>query len=288
MRLLRGGPPILALGAGIVCVACGSSAGTQAGTPSASPSPAPTSTPSTSIATATGPATAEITMTGAPSIAGPLIIANITCDGVSEKGPTISLSGMPHGDPSLGIYVTLSAGSVVVHIGKGGGSTLEERDFAGTGVTDFDSARGAQLTGSVVEQKIQASPGVVGALTGMSGTVACGGQTAGTTTVTVTGTLKEGALGGSMSPVRVTCATTAGQEYVSIAGLIQLGSASREIIVTLGPKQVSGAIAGHFFSVANTGQATVTPTGGHVAADVTEKSSGSTLHISGDAVCGAG
>ena len=269
--------------------ACGGSSATPSG-PESSPSGAPaTSTP-------TGPATADITFTGDPALAVPLTKVNILCLEPTLEGESIEFSGVPQGQPASGlsVYATIRQGNLAVWVTNGSG----RRQFSGTGATLFNPDRGVQLSGSMSETTPAGSnKGTVGAIRSISGSVRCGNQTAGTSTVRVTGDTKEGAIDAAPSSVRVHCLSGASGYFVGIRGIVTIGGAPNLVTITLGEKALqlsqsaSGGTAAHFYVTQGQVGTAITSTGGHVDGDVTESvAAGATahkLHLMGDALCGS-
>jgi hypothetical protein len=298
----RGGTQALAaLSIAMWLSACGSSGGatSNAGTSTSSgaattSSSSTTTTPSTSsTTTSAGPATATITITGDPSVAGVLANPMIICLDATLSGQHISITGTPATaiPNTVSLSLDVSDGAVALQLGSGNADTLRLRQFMGSGVTGFDAGKGAQFSGPVSEVPVtNAKPGSLGAVTGVSGSVSCGNQTTGSSTVTVTGSPAEGALSGTMSPFRVSCSTFSGMNYVGVRGVTTVGATPQLMIVSIGPAQISVALVGHFYTAKNTGQGTVTATGGHVAADVVDTppagTTAHTLHVAGDLTCG--
>ena len=138
--------------------------------------------------------------------------------------------------------------------------------------------------------------GAIGAVTSITGSIQCGGQTAGSSTIRLTGALKEGPVDAVPSPVRVVCSSGASGLVVGITGIASLPGGQGLVIITLGQAslQVFETSAGgpqHFFSAQGHVGTTLTATGGHVDGDVSETAAaGATphkIHLSGDATCGS-
>ena len=173
----------LALGFVLALAACGGGS-TQPAASSQSPAAPPK-----------GPATAQLTFVGDASLAGPAS-AQPSCNFPGVDATTISIFVQPP-DQTVLDRVVVAAGKVSVRVAAGSGTEYRERDFEGTGVTGFDPATGAQIDSPLTETPLAAgqNPGSLGAITSIKGSVDCGNQTTGTSTVAVTGSTAEGSIG---------------------------------------------------------------------------------------------
>jgi hypothetical protein len=266
--------------------ACGSGAGAGS-TPSAGAS---SPTPS-------GPATADIVLAGDPALSMPLTNVSIVCLEPSFDGSFITVLGTPQGQPrGFTVFVTIRGGSVTVSVGSGGGTSLTEREFSGTGTSGFDAAKGAHLSGPLTESTpATANKGTIGVLTSISGSVSCGNQTLGTSTITVTGTTAEGAVDVTVTPARVVCRNGASGYFIGITGISSVAGTPTLVLVTLGQTSLAVGLerkAGpsHFYSSQGQVGTTVSATGGHVSGDAAEQGATGTpgtVHVTGDATCGS-
>ena len=130
-------------------------------------------------------------------------------------------------------------------------------------------------------------------LAAIKGTIDCGDQTPGSSTVTIAGDTAEGALTAApLDPVRVECDASPQGTEISASGLTSAGAT--KVLVSIGLTS-DGAVtvdviapsASHRYVA--TGTATITATGGHVRADVVEQKApppARTLHAEGDLTCG--
>jgi hypothetical protein len=159
--------------------------------------------------------------------------------------------------------------------------------------TGFDATRGATLDSPLTEIAATkgSSPGNVGALTAIRGTLECGDQDAGSSTVTVTGDTAEGAVqGAQLESARVEC-NRPGDEVV-VVGILRAGTTKSFVDLGLRPegtdvRQTLADGTEHRYQ-APAGTSTLTGTGAHVVADAVEQGSTSpphTLHVEGDATC---
>jgi hypothetical protein len=248
--------------------------------------------------TPVGPASAQITLRGDSSMAGPMTIIGITCLIPTLDGMTISLIGLPNGQPANGMhaYVDIRAGTIAMTIGSGGGPTLVEREFSGSGVSGFNAA-GVRLSGAVDEiTGSQLNKGTVGNVTAVQGSVSCGNQTNGTSNITVTGTSADGPISVTTSHFRVACSTGSSGKFVNIRGVITINGVRATVIVSIGATTVSfddapehGPI--HFYFRQGQVGTTVGSTGGQVDSDAPEEvkpgANPYAVHIKGSATCGS-
>ena len=286
----------LSLAAGLLLAACSGSAATP--TPAPSPSPAPTPTASLTaapIATPVptkGPASESLGVVGPAGATGGVTNAAVRCNFPAADGSTyINVIGQPV-DPNLSVYINVSAGLVNVRFDSGSGATYVERDFTGTGVTNFDAAKGATIDTKLAEVGTSGAPGSLGVLTSLSGTIDCGNQLPGSSTLLLSGATPKGALGGGLSPVNAECVTNTFGKSVSLIGVAQVGSTPTLAVISISPGTASVSLSGDgFFRNTATAVATLTPTGAHVDADLVDQNpakgtKATTIHMSGDVTCG--
>lgn len=195
-------------------------------------------------------------------------------------------------DPNLSVYINVSAGQVTVRYDSGAGSTYVERDFTGTGVTNFDPARGATIDTKLKEVTTTGAHGKLGILTALKGTIDCGGQLPGTSTLTLTGPTSKGNVAGGLSPVNVSCVNASTAPYVSVLGIISIDGTPILAIISVSAGTATVFLPDHgFFKSTATAVATRTQTGAHVDADLLMQNpaagaTATTIHMTGDAVCG--
>jgi hypothetical protein len=291
----------LALAAGLIVAACSGAAATPTPSPTPAPTPTPASTPTptptpTPVPSPTkGPATAQLTIAGDPAIAGSAGTISVQCNFPSIGGNVIIL--YETNAAGLAVRVVLSPGTVSVRYASGSGKTYLDREFTGTGVTGFDPATGAQIDTSLNTAPFAGATGNLGTITSVKGSVDCGNQQPGTSTLTLTGATAEGQLTGVvLNPVRVDCVASSGSKYVQVVGVAQLGSIPALVFidgvsdgtfgVTLEPQ--TGKLAAYSGKAPG---ATLSQSGMHVSGDATEAvaagTTAQTLTVSGDATCGA-
>jgi hypothetical protein len=286
------GAPGLALLASLLVAAC---SGAAAPTPTATPTAttAPTATPSPTPVPTKGPATQTLGITGAAAGALAVTNASIRCGVPSANGLQIQVLGQPS-DPNTSVYVFVWAGNVTVRYDTGSGSTYKERDFAGTGVTTFDAAAGAQIDSPLTETADGTAHGTLGVLSSIKGSIDCGNQTPGTSSLVFSGMTTKGALSGGLDPVNVQCVNSPSiGSYVSIIGIGMVGTTSTEVIVAIYPGRftVYPVLAGFYASSTNA-TVTLSATGAHIVGDAVEElakgvtTAPHTVHVTGNVVCG--
>jgi hypothetical protein len=197
-------------------------------------------------------------------------------------------------DGSALARIQLREGYVKVFLGSTSGE-YHERAFIGTGVTSFDSAAGASIDSTLAETDATAgtTPGNLGAITALRGEVACGDQTPGASTVTISGETADGVLSqATLDPVRVECDATLQGNEVAASGITTVGSTKVLVSIGLtsdGVLTVDKALPSGAHRYTATGNATIASDGAHVSADVVEQGGTAparTLHVEGDLSCG--
>jgi hypothetical protein len=202
------------------------------------------------------------------------------------------------GSSPVGVNVHISTTKIDVLLATGSGQNFTSREFSGSGVHNFDPAAGTQISSTLTEiSAASAKRGTIGAVTSVKGTVDCGNQTVGSSTVIYSGSATEGAINGGASPFRVECDNTATNKSVSFTGVVKIGTTPVLFITTLTASSVTTFMAGggtppiqHAYRLQATEAATLSGTGAHVTANLVETSATSgpphTLHLEGDLVCG--
>jgi len=291
---------LLAIAAGLLLAACSGSAATSgpgaAATtpPSATPVASTTATLAATPMPTKGPATQNLTIAGPVGASGAVSLAAIRCnlpptDGTS--GLQISVLGRPT-DPNLSVYIFVSPGNVTVRYDSGSGATYVERDFAGTGVTGFDAATGAQIDSPLTEVPNKDAHGTLGVLTSISGSIDCGNQLPGSSTLTFSGPTLKGALSGGLSLANVECVTNNFGQSVSVLGMVTVGTTPTAMIMSISPGTFTVyPVGAGFYRNTATAVATLTATGAHIDGDgleqnVAKGATAHTIHVTGDVVCG--
>ena len=266
----------------------------------ATPAPTPTATPTPTPAPTKGPAAAQFTIVGDPAIAGAIANASVQCDVPGVAGPSIVLfyQTAPQG---LAIRVVITGTTVGLRYASGAGKTYLDREFTGAGVSGFDAAKGATLDTALATAPSATATGVLGPIKSIKGTIDCGNQTPGTSTLTMTGTTRDGALSSlALGQVRVECDHSAAYgNSVQIEGIATVPATGPTFFIIDGRASGGFSVAqepstGVQFYVNNQASAvTLSPTGIHISGtatlEVTAAASPSpySITVSGDAVCGS-
>jgi hypothetical protein len=291
---------LLAIAAALLLAACSSSAATSAPGAAATtpPSAAPVASTAATVAPTPvptkGPATQNLTIAGPAGASGAVSLAAIRCnlpptDGTS--GLQISVLGRPT-DPNLSVYIFVSPGNVTVRYDSGSGATYVERDFAGTSVTGFDAATGAQIDSPLTEVLNKDAHGTLGVLTSISGSIDCGNQLPGSSTLTFSGPTLKGALSGGLSLANVECVTNSFGQSVSVLGMVTVGTTPTAMVMSISPGTFTVyPVGAGFYRNTATAVATLTATGAHIDGDgleqnVAKGATAHTIHVTGDVVCG--
>jgi len=280
-------PAVVALA--IVAASCGGGGG------SATP---PTSSRRSSPSEASRPASASLTFRGDPGLAGVIGDAEVTCSFPDVEGLRISVFA-PAADSTHSYRIAVTPEKVIVHADAGAGSTFHERNFEGTGVTGFDARRGAHLDAKLADAAASpgVTPGSIGRVTSVTGSVDCGDQTPGSSTLTVTGETPTGRYDASpLDPVVVECYFASGQ--VTAIGIARAGATRVLLMVSLGSdglgvEEALGAAGQRYYASAapppsSSVPATLGRNGGRADGEVVERNSPRphTLHIAGAVRCG--
>jgi hypothetical protein len=196
---------------------------------------------------------------------------------------------------TLSARIGVRSDEVKVFVSSGSGSDYHERAFEGTGVTAFDAAKGARIDSTLTETAATAgtTSGSLDAITAIKGSIECGDQTSGTSTVTITGDTAEGALASAvLDPVRVECAGSPDGDEVVAMGLMAVGETNALVKLGLtsdGAVTVDETLPSGSHRYKADGSSTITSTGAHVRADVVEQGAATParmLHVEGDLSCG--
>jgi hypothetical protein len=267
--------------------ACGGSG--AATSSSTAPTPTPTVAPSP---TPVPPAGGQFTNAGTVQLASPVPAAGVACSFPTLQGPEITIR-ISATNGSAGGFIDLTSSEVFVRIGAGSGAAYTQRNFSGSGVTNFDAATGAQFNAQLTDvSPAGQKKGTLGTITSISGSVSCGDKTPGSGTITITGTSTGGAISGPITSMLVNC--QGGASFAIINGLTTVGSAPATLEIGGTPGGYFGsfqtASASYFYSSAASGL--YTPGNGHVIwnnAVMTQTGAGGaghTITINGNATCG--
>jgi hypothetical protein len=240
-------------------------------------------------------------LAGDTGLAGPATLTQISCNFPNSNGDgtiTMFLLAKP-ADPNIGFNIRVSAGKITIDVSSGSGTAFRSRSFEGTGVIGFDAAKGVQIDTPLTETTAAGTDrGTVGAVTSVKGSVDCGNQTVGTSTVTFTGDTADGAVSGGPSPFRVECDTSAQGNFVTLVGVVMVGSTKAFFFTDFAPDSINifetltgPPVVQHQYLVKAAGVSTLSATGAHVTGDLVEQnpSTGTahTVHVAGDVTCGA-
>jgi hypothetical protein len=282
--LVTAGATLVALNLVLLRLGCSTTETTT--TPSTRP-PTTAETPKTSPV-------ARISFTGGVGLTGAASDPSVRCNFPVLEGLSIAVLAQPP-DSTLQTRIGLQSGKVKVFVSSGSDADYHERAFEGTGITSFDAAKGAVVDSTLTETAATAgsTKGSVGAITAIRGSVECGDQTAGSSTVTITGDTAEGALAAVvLDPVRVECDVSPDGDEVFASGFITVGSAKALVSIGLssdGAVTVNEILPSGWHRYVASGSSTITSTGAQVRADVVEEGSATpahTLHVEGDLSCG--
>lgn len=215
--------------------------------------------------------------------------ASITIDGTARTGLTVRCDFPDVAGASIavlgdGLRIGLFADKVTVQLfSTDSTNVFHQRQFEGSGVSAFGERRGAQLDATVAEVPASTgTPGSLGTVSKVSGSVDCHGQDPGTSHLTIDGA--------SLEHARVEC-NSSGNEVITL-GILNVSTQRVFTSVALRPEGISvvesRAGQGSQSFQAPAGTASITATGGHANGDAVDKSAASStaLHIEGDVACG--
>ena len=268
-----------------------SAAPTPAATVAASTPPPSSPTPAPSK----GPASGTLAGKGTKGLNVPVIVSSVTCQLPYPDGLQIFVLGQ-FGTNGPGLNMHITATSLAVDVDTGAGATFHSRSFTGTGLTGFDAAVGVKIDSQLTEVTASgANTGGIGKLTSLSGSIDCGNQMPGSSTLILTGTTPEGDVNGPIDPVRVGCNNS--KQYGRNAqafGVITVGTTPVTAIVNVNylgfTVYLTGPSISHFYNAPDATTSSVTDTGAQIDGDaVTTASAGVpsiTIHVSGADICG--
>jgi hypothetical protein len=235
---------------------------------------------------------ASLTLEGDPDLAG-IATGEVTCSFPGLDGLGISVFARAPGS-TVSYRVTITADEVFIHVDANEGTTFRERNFRGPAAVGFDAAKGVQVDVHLTEAEptLGIEPGEIGTLTAVRGSILCGSQTPGSSTITVTG---DGPLGrynaSPLNPVLVECYFA--DHQITVIGIADVSGAKALLMVSLGPdgllnsEEVARGTAPRYYASVSSA-ATLTSNGGHADGDVVERDAATAhiLHIAGTATCG--
>jgi len=245
------------------------------------------------------PASAQLTLVGAPGLAGVASPTQVSCNYPDGDGSTKIFVLAQPSDPTAVFNMQVTAHKITVGVYSGSGAEFRGRDFEGNGVQGFNGAKGARINTTLRETTTSSeNPGSLGAIMSIKGTIKCGSQTAGTSTVVYSGTTADGSVSGKARPFRVECDTAPYGNSVSFPGVVKVGTTTAVLITTFTPDSINifETIPGTpprtiHYQVKAAGVSTLSGTGAKVSGDAVEQSPTSgtphTLHVSGTVTCGS-
>ncbi|MCE9622574.1 MAG: hypothetical protein K8R99_09545 [Actinomycetia bacterium] len=293
----------------VVCFALSACGGSGSSTPD---STAAESTPTTEPAADMG--TADLQFVGDAddaSLTGAGKNAQVLCNYPTFEGPTVIRLQLNSVNRDVNISLEVSNNKVVVVAGSNAGETYTSRTFEGTGVTSFDAGQGVQIDTPVVETTpAESNPGTVGVITEVTGSIDCGDQTTGTSTVVFSGDTLEGAIDGGLSPFRVECTTDNLRDTLNLAGTMSVGGKIAFFLtifeyfrqndqlafdasgtITLYESFEDPVGVAHQYVYTASDAIVLFENNAHVSGDLVEQSPASgtpnTIHIEGDVTCGS-
>ena len=251
----------------------------------------PTVTPSSSSSASGG--AASLMVAGDAGLAGPVGAPEVTCNYPDVDGLRIAvLAKAP--DTQFTYRIAVTADKVTVLIDAGAGDQFFERRFEGPGVTAFDAGKGVRVDAQLTEAPATGGTGggSIGVAHSIVGSIDCGGQTTGSSTITITGETAAGRFeNATLDPALVECYFGSGE--VIVLGVARAGDTKVGLLVSitsqgLGLEEEVRPSGQRRYGGTSLAGATITTTGGHANGDVVEKDATPphTLHIEGDAVCG--
>ena len=238
--------------------------------------------------------TASVSFTGGAGLTGAATNTSVRCNFPVLEGLSIAVLAQPP-DATLLARIGVRSDKVKVFVSSGSGPDYHERAFEGTGVTAFDAAKGVRIDSTLTETAATAgaTSGSLDAITAIKGSVECGDQTTGTSTVKITGDTAEGSLASAvLDPVRVECTASPDGDEVVALGLMAVGETNALVKLGLtsdGAVTVDETLPSGSHRYMADGSSTITSTGAHVHADLVEQGAATPahrLHVEGDLSCG--
>jgi hypothetical protein len=198
---------------------------------------------------------------------------------------------------SAAAMITLSSGSIKIALSSGSGSTFALRNFTGSGVSGFDTSLGAQIDSTLTDvTPATTKSGTLGAITNISGSLDCGDQTPGISSVVVNGSSAEGSITGSLSPFKVECQHNAANgNNVALIGLIDAGDTPNLLFINLNNRTPSIYTSTkdnvfHAYTAAASSSVSQEADGAMVDSNFIETVTSGTphvIHLTGSVTCGA-
>src|SRR3954453_4341824 len=241
---------------------------------------------SASSSAAPAPGTARLTL-DLPEGAVPIGTPQVNCFFPTVDGLQIAVLAFSP-DNAQTYRIGGAPGGVVVRHGTGSGGDFKEQVFRGSGVTQFDATKGATIDAPLHDDS---NPSAMGSI---KGSVDCGDETPGSSTITVTGDTAAGHLDHArLEPSLVECYEAAGQ--VIVLGIADTGTSKVQLLVSMSPQglgveeEVPPSGQRHYAQLTDvTPGVELTGNGGRADGDVTDANATPprSLHVEGDATCG--
>ena len=242
------------------------------------------SSASSSAAPAPGTATLRLDLPGGAATMG---APQVNCFFPTIDGLQIAVLAFSP-DTAQTYRIAVAPDGVVVRHGTGSGADFKEQVFRGPGVTQFDATKGATIDAPLHDDS---NPGAMGSI---KGSVDCGDETPGSSTITVTGDTAAGHLDHArLEPALVECYRASGQ--VIVLGVANTGTTKVHLLVSITPQGLGVEEEVPPSDQRRYSQLTDVPTGAEVTGngatangDVADATASPphALHVEGEATCG--
>jgi hypothetical protein len=298
----------LATGVGTPAASLAATAATPAPSVASTPTEPATSTPAATVTLPTpspaptqakGPASGKLASTGTKGLTVAVTVTTVDCNLPTPGGglQIFVLGQFGTGGPGLNMHI--SAGTLSVDVDTGAGTQFHSRSFSGSGLTSFDAAVGAQIDSQLTEITPSGNNTAgIGKLTSLSGSIDCGNQVPGTSTLILTGTTPDGLINGPLDPVRVGCNTS--KQYgknVQASGVVSIGTTRVTAIVNVTANYgfsvfLSGSgVAQYSFTSKDPAVASIVEGGAQISGDLAGgvaagEGAPLTIHVVGAMACG--
>ena len=254
------------------------------------------STPKADSDSSTSAGKASLTLAGDPGLDGAVGTPEVTCQFPDVEGLRIAVLAQAS-DPNIVYRVSIGPDKVTLRVDSGAGSDFHERTFEGSGVSQFEPRTGAHVDAQLTEVASAADSdhGSLGVVRAIKGTVECGDQTPGSSTITVTGDTATAHFDkATLEPALVECYFSAGE--VIVLGIAHAGDTKVHLLVSITSQglgieeelQPSGQRRYEAAPGSSSAASVITGDGGRANGDVVEKDATPphALHVEGEAVCG--
>lgn len=238
-----------------------------------------------------GAPVASFDLVGGSGLTGPVTPVVVRCAEPTLTGTVIEVIGTAP-NPRYSVRIILGRRGVEVDVDSGSGLQFAEQAYTGGSVNGFNATRGASVHTRLTAAALPAGtkPPALPKAKSLSGSINCAGQTAGTSSITVSGTADGGTVSGRVAPVNVSC--NAGPE-VLVLGLVHLGTGTALVDLSLSGTSFSLSLsttAGVHEYAGAASSVSVSGTGGQVDGAALEAAASGqpahTLQVAGRVVCG--